>query len=56
MVKPSQYLPSNAQAMFDGLQGLLPRERKFKLDRPQERKVLKRKERVVLTVRRGVAA
>jgi len=42
--------------MFDGLQGLLPRERKFKLDRPQEREVLNRKERIVLAVRRRVVA
>jgi len=42
--------------MFDGLQGLLLREREFKLDRPQQRKVLERKERIVLAVRRRVAA
>jgi hypothetical protein len=52
MVKSSQYLPSDAQTMFDCFYGLLPRERKFKPDRrPQERDAINGKERIVFSVR-----
>jgi len=55
MIKPSQDLPSDAEAMFDSLQRLLPRERNLETDRPQEREALDGEERIALAVRGRVA-
>jgi len=56
MVKSSQNLPSDAEAMFDCFYGLFPREWKFKPDRrPQEWDAIDGKERVVFSVRGRVA-
>jgi hypothetical protein len=50
MVESSQDMPGEAQAVLDGIQGLLPREGKFKPDRPWELNALYGKQRVILAV------